>query len=405
MRAVEDVLTDNQLRDRAPGTPTGRRFDLDRITSHGWMILSTVGVVTASLLTLINGTLLPFVLVAPIQALLLIHIWRLHVQNQNWNARYRNLLSAISSAVVISDAEGNIAEPHPGIVHLTGMDWPQYRGTGWLEAVHPDDRSQIFGDGNEHEIRIREPQSGDWHWYLLRSVRLPRTREWISIVSDIHAGKLAAERHDILVGELRHRLKNLMSVIGGLATSSKPQGEPVVDSYVRKFLGRLQALTTAGDLLLANGRNLVEAGDVARATLKPFMEDGSGRIRIIGPKVVLSQETGGAFGLGIHELATNAIKYGALSVPDGTVTLIWRIEPQGQDECIVIEWKESGGPPVATPLREGFGTRILEFVPVREKNGNTAIEYQPDGLYVRISFARKAASALTESTAEIRRAG
>ena len=405
MRAVEDVHTQYQLRESTPGTHAGRRFSLDRITPHGWMILSTVGVVIASLLTLIHGTLLPFILVAPIQALLLVHMWRLHVQNQSWNARYRNLLSAISSAVVISDAEGNITEPHPGIAHITGMEWEQYRSTGWLAAVHPDDRDQIFGDGVEHEIRVRDPQSGDWHWYLLRSVRLPRTREWISIVSDIHAGKLAAERHDILVGELRHRLKNLMSVIGGLATSSKPQGEPAVDGYVRKFLGRLQALTTAGDLLLANGRNLVEAGDIARATLKPFMEDGSGRIRIIGPRLVLSQETGGALGLGIHELATNAIKYGALSVPDGTVTLIWRIDPQGQDERITIEWKEGGGPPVATPLREGFGTRILQFVPAREKNGETAIEYQPDGLYVRIGFARKAAGTMQDSAAEIRRAG
>ncbi len=405
MRAVEDVLTHNQLRARTPGSVADRRFSLDRITPHGWMILSTVGMALASVLTLVHGTLLPFILIIPIQALLLVHMWRLHARNQNWNARYRNLLSAISSAVVISDAEGNIAEPHPGIAHLTGMDWPQYRGTGWLTALHPDDRSQIFGDGTEHEIRVREPQSGDWHWYLLRSVRLPGANEWISMVSDIHAGKLAAERHDILVGELRHRLKNLMSVIGGLATSSKPQGEPVVDLYVRKFLGRLQALSTAGDLLLANGRNLVEAGDIARATLGPFMEDSPRRIRIVGPRLVLSEETGGAFGLGIHELATNAIKYGALSVPDGTVTLIWRIEPQGQDERIVIEWKESGGPPVATPLREGFGTRILQFVPAREKNGDTTIEYQPDGLYVRIGFARKAASAIAESAAEIRRAG
>ncbi len=405
MRAVEDVHTQYQLRESTPGARASRRFSLDRVTPHGWMIASTIGMTVASVLTLMHGTLLPFVLIIPIQALLLVQMWRLHVQNQSWNARYSNLLSAISSAVVITDAEGNIAEPHPGIAHITGMDWEQYRSTGWLAALHPDDRSQIFGEGTEHEIRIREPQSGDWHWYLLRSVRLPGTREWISIVSDIHAGKLAAERHDILVGELRHRLKNLMSVIGGLATSSKPQGEPAVDGYVRKFLGRLQALTTAGDLLLANGQNLVEAGDIARATLKPFMEDRSGRIRIIGPKLVLSQETGSALGLGIHELATNAMKYGALSVPDGTVTLIWRVDPQGQDERIAIEWKESGGPPVATPLREGFGTRILQFVPAREKNGETAIEYQPDGLYVRIGFLRKAAGATQESSAEIRRAG
>jgi two-component sensor histidine kinase len=174
--------------------------------------------------------------------------------------------------------------------------------------------------------------------------------------------------------------------------------------YVRKFLGRLQALSTAGDLMLANGRNLVEAGDIARATLTPFMEDGSRRIHIAGPKLVLSQETGGAFGLGIHELATNAIKYGALSAPEGTVSLVWCIEPQGQDERITIEWKESGGPPVAIPLRQGFGTRILQFVAAREKNGGTAIEYPPDGLYVRIGFVRKAANAIPENAPEIREA-
>ncbi len=334
--------------------------------------------------------------VAAIQAAMGLILREFFRESRRWGVRYRSLIGAISSAVTVSDPVGRITRPHPELGRLIGLDWPLYRGTKWREAIHPDDWSKLPNNPREtvgayrSEIRLRVPGSQDWRWYLLCAVPLSgrdgRVAEWVSILSDTHDRKLAQEQRDIVLGELRHRLKNLMAVISSLATSSKPRDEPAVDAFLKKFLGRLHALSAAGEMMLATDRVAIEAGAVVRATLAPFMADNAARFRIEGPPLFLSEETGGTLALGVHELATNAIKYGALSVPEGEVALIWRIEAAAEGELVTIEWTERGGPPAAIPNREGFGTRVVKFVPAREKSGNTVIEYKPEGLICRITF-------------------
>jgi len=336
--------------------------------------------------------------VAAIQVLMGLVMRQFFRESRRWGVRYRGLVGAIASAVTVSDAHGRIGRPHPDLGRLIGMDWPRYSGVGWLEAVHPDDIVKLPSNPHESadvyrdEIRLRDPRSGDWRWYLLRAVPMTAQdgtiAEWVSILSDIHERRLAMEQREILLGELRHRLKNLMAVVSSLATSAKPPDEPAVDTYVKKFLGRLHALTAAAESVLAGDQVAIEAGTVVRATLSPFIEENSRRFHIDGPRLLLSEDTGGALALGVHELATNAIKYGALSVPDGKVSLIWRSEPNGDGEQVTIEWTEQGGPPPVAPEREGFGIRVLKFVPAREKAGRTEIEYRPAGVFCRITFQR-----------------
>ena len=119
------------------------------------------------------------------------------------------------------------------------------------------------------------------------------------------------------------------------------------------------------------------------------MEERAERFVLSGQELYLSEETGGTLGLALHELATNAVKYGALSIPDGAVGFTWTVtrREDGQ-ERIVLEWKEHGGPPPTAPAREGFGTRLIRAVPARERGGKVEIRHDPDGFYCRISFLR-----------------
>ncbi len=117
-----------------------------------------------------------------------------------------------------------------------------------------------------------------------------------------------------------------------------------MDLFIAKLTGRLHALSAAADLLMAGRRTSLELGAIAKATLSPFMEERSQHIRIEGPALELSEETGGAIALAVHELATNALKYGALSVPEGRVSLSWWHNPVPDGDRVEIEWKETDGP-------------------------------------------------------------
>lgn len=318
-------------------------------------------------------------------------------ESRRWGVRYRKLVSAISSATSLSEADGRVERPQPELGRLIGMEWPEYRGTRWLEAVHPEDHALLppqspVTDSSVYrvEVRLKDPTTGDWRWHLIRATPLlddsGEVAEWISILTDIHPRKLAEQRRELLLGELRHRLKNLMTVIQAVAKASQPRGDQAVESYLEKFFGRLHALEAAGDQVIATHRTMIETGGVIRATLAPFAGESPQRIAIAGPRCMLSEATGGALAMGMHELATNAIKYGSLSVSKGTVSVAWECRDTADGERVVINWTERGGPAPLKPNREGYGSRIIRFVPARERGSKVDIDYAPEGLHCRISF-------------------
>jgi PAS domain S-box-containing protein len=319
-------------------------------------------------------------------------------------ARYHQLISVTSGIVWTTDALGHVDAPQTGWTEVTGIAWPAYRGLGWLDSVHEEDRAGIIPDAarlgpqgfHQAEFRLRDAQTRDWRWFGARAVpirdRRGRVRTWIATMTDIHERKRARERRDIVIGELRHRLKNLFTVIGSLAQSSKPPNQPEVDAYLNKLMGRLHALNAAADLVMVDWRVAIEIREMVSATLAPFMAGDTARIDVDGPSLELGEETGGALALAIHELATNALKYGALSAPEGKVALRWSCVPGPRGEEFILTWKESGGPPPVKPNQEGFGTRVVQFAAAREKAGEVNLNYQPDGLLCRIAYLRTPAA-------------
>ena len=326
-----------------------------------------------------------------VQVICCLLIWRFFVvSRRRFTQRIQAVTGGLNDSVFMANAAGS------PIAMLEGTGWkPQ--SEDWLQSIHPEDRAYWPVAGADEpqraEVRLKDTH-GDWRWHRVRAmpIRNPsgQITEWIGTLHDIHDQKLASEHRDLVIEELRHRLKNLVTVIDALAKNSRrpEELEPGVTAFLKRFLGRLHALGAAGDLVLAGNRVSIEAHALVKATLAPFMSENAQRIQVGGPSIMLSEDFGAGLGLAVHELATNALKYGALSNNEGRVSFTWSVIPEGDVQNIAFEWKELGGPQPNPPAKPGFGTRMIKHVAVREKSGRVDIDYLPDGLSCRIAFVR-----------------
>jgi len=184
-----------------------------------------------------------------------------------------------------------------------------------------------------------------------------------------------AEQHQaLLINELNHRVKNTLAIVQAIAWQSFRSGgmsKPAREA----FEGRLAALAAAHDVLT---RQNWEAGSIAQIVTEAVapQDPGDGRMTLSGPLVDLEPKTAVALALAVHELATNAVKYGALSSPEGRVEVRWTAE-RG---LLRLSWRETGGPPVKGPIQRGFGARLLEQGLAEELGGAVRLEFLPEGV-------------------------
>ena len=205
----------------------------------------------------------------------------------------------------------------------------------------------------ETEIQIVLPD-GQGRWLFLRAAVSPRDpARVIGVVMDITQRKLAEQRTALVAGELQHRLKNTLAVVQTVAAQSFRRRNDV-RSELETFEGRLAALAKATDLISANHGTAASIGEILARVTSPFLDRADAFV-IEGPDLEVGGQQAVALALAIHELSTNAVKYGALSVPGGRVLLTWRCV----DGAAEVTWREQGGPEVKSPTRRGFGTAIL----------------------------------------------
>ena len=208
------------------------------------------------------------------------------------------------------------------------------------------------------------------------------------VARDITEHKRAAAQQALLLGEMRHRVKNLSAVIEALARQSRPQDEPAVEVFVDAFMGRVRALLSTGELLLGSPQRSVELRQLLDKVLLPFVEPNlSERIVPQGPPILLPERAAGNLALAMHELATNALKYGALKTPLGKIHVTWSVEWLDGERRVQIDWRESGGEAItAKPERRGFGSRVIATALAGEHNGTSEVHFEPDGLHCRFQF-------------------
>jgi PAS domain S-box-containing protein len=199
-----------------------------------------------------------------------------------------------------------------------------------------------------------------------------------SVVHDITNLKQREEHAQLLLRELAHRTKNLLAIISGMARETAKHSVDLKE-FGARFASRIQGLAGSQDLLLQKDWNGAYLEDLVRSQLRPFIEKDSNRLRVQGPEVFLKPEAVHNLGMVLHELATNASKYGALSVPEGHVEIEWNLDPAPADARLHLTWRERGGPAPTVPIAKGFGHVVIEGMICRLLDATVALDYAADG--------------------------
>ena len=281
---------------------------------------------------------------------------------------------------------------------FTGVPEGSTDGEGWNDMFHPEDQERAWaqwrhclatGAPYEIEYRLRH-RSGDYRWTLgrARPVRDPAGRivRWIGTCTDIHEAKLAHARSETLSSELSHRIKNIFAIVTGLIRLSARR-DPSVATFARDLTQRIAALGRAHDY--ARPHSEKSRPDTSEMMLHgllatlfhPYAEAGNPRILVAGDDLPLDDKGATPIALLFHELATNAAKYGALSVADGQVA----VQTTRAGDTVTLVWEETGGPAIAAPpTQEGFGTKLAAMSVDQQLSGKLEREWRVAGLWVRV---------------------
>ncbi len=319
-----------------------------------------------------------------------------HMEREQREARLQSIVEQMPVGVIIArvpDGEVMIYNQaaerllgHP----VVGGDVETYGEYGGLNADgaplapadYPAARAVLTGETvEEEEITYRRGDGIITH--LLVSARRIETAAGdselvVCTFTDISERKRHEQHQRLLIDELNHRVKNMLAIVQSLAQQTLKSGR--VDPAVgRDFEGRLLALSAAHDVLTTKGWEPASIGAIFANGLTALGLDAY-RVSLVGPRVRVPAKTAVSLAMAFHELATNAIKYGSLSTPDGRVAIAWDVE----DGRLLIEWRESGGPPVAEPSRRGFGSRLIERALASDLQGQAKLDFRPEGLVCTI---------------------
>ncbi|NVD28029.1 MEKHLA domain-containing protein [Parasphingorhabdus flavimaris] len=215
------------------------------------------------------------------------------------------------------------------------------------------------------------------------------------IAHDISERKRAEERERLLMGEVNHRAKNMLTLVQVIARQTAANDAM---TFVQRFEERILALSASHDVLLNSGWQDIPLQELVQSQLAHFRDTLGSRIKLMGPPLKITAPAAQAIGMAVHELATNAAKYGALSNDDGIIEIDWKIEQSGEAEPdFSMHWTERGGPVVEKPTRNGFGSTVIDRLLAASLEGEVDLEWEPAGLVCRISC--RAAKLLSGSAA------
>ncbi len=236
---------------------------------------------------------------------------------------------------------------------------------------------------NLEPLERRVMRDDDATHYLMRILpyRAPDSTVDGTLITFVDVTRIVqAEQHQrLLVDELNHRVRNMLTVVTSLASQTMRRSTSLVE-FSENYLGRLQALTAAYALLSKENWRAVSLRDVVMEELRPFLAGDHTDATVDGPAVTLNPQAALALGMAIHELTTNAVKYGALSVPDGQLNVVWRVEHAAAGDQLVLEWAERGGPPVVTPTHRGFGMTLIERGLKQDMGAQVDVEFAETGV-------------------------
>ncbi|WP_170149883.1 HWE histidine kinase domain-containing protein [Rhodoplanes roseus] len=280
---------------------------------------------------------------------------------------------------------------------LFGRDVSEIVGRTDEEILPPESLAQFgalarnalaAGKAQGGEVSVKE--GADTRWYELHVEPLPDAAGTITGVAcalfDITERKTGESHLRLLMRELTHRSKNLLAVIQAMARQTARHSAGNIETFLEAFGARLQALATSHDLLVQEGWYGASLGDLTRRQLSKYLDGAASRVSVQGPAVHLKPAAAQSYGLALHELASNAERYGALSVPAGRVDVEWHMRPaeEGREEAVEILWAEKDGPDVTAPASRGFGTLVVEKNLARALDAEVVLDFDPGGVRCRM---------------------
>jgi len=314
-------------------------------------------------------------------------------------ARFRAMADSAPAMLWITETDGSASFLSRGFCDFIGKSEDTALGFGWLQAVHPDERPEVdrvFREANGQ----REPfaldyrlsrADGEYRWVI--DTGRPRFgsdgtfQGYIGSVIDITDRKASEDRQRLLLEELNHRVKNMLAIIQSIATQTL-RNKPDPAAFRVAFSARIAALASAHSLLTKALWKGVSLDEIIVATLAPFRNENQQQaIRVEGPPVVVAPNAAVTLSLVIHELATNAMKYGALSRATGRVDVLWKKSTAEGERPTQVElvWQEHGGPSVSPPASDGFGTRLIK-ASADQLGGTIELSFPNGGVECQLVF-------------------
>jgi len=304
--------------------------------------------------------------------------------------RLAAIINQATAGVAETDLDGRFTLVNPLFCHITGRTKNELYGMRMQDITHPDDLThneilfkQLVAEGERFELEKRYVRpDGSSIWVHTSDSPIinayGRVQRVLAVVLEITEHKRAEAHRELLLHELSHRVKNTLATVQSIAAQSA-RGATTVDGYRNAFMSRLMALSGTHNLLQTSDWHGALLRDVVQTELAPYRTDVA-RWTIKGADVLLEPNTALAFGMAVHELTTNAAKYGALSNGEGKVDISWTAPPHENGRALRFEWRESGGPRVKETRHKGFGTRLItEGLPL-QLDGKIQLDFNPAGV-------------------------
>jgi PAS domain S-box-containing protein len=306
-------------------------------------------------------------------------------------ARFRATFENAAVGIAHVAPDGRWLRVNAALCRILGYQAEELLARSFQDVTHPDDLAADLaqieqmhaGKAGSYGVDKRFMRKDGAAVWCRRTVSCVRRGDgaidyFVTVVEDITERKAHEEQVHMLMREVTHRSKNMLSLVHAIARQTAARAP---EDFIARFTERIQALAANQDLLVRNEWRGVDVGDLVRAQLAHFADLVGTRIIARGPKLRLNAAAAQAVGLALHELATNAGKYGALSTDSGRVDVRWRVEGGHLTMC----WIERNGPPVTSPQRQGFGSTVMTSLAERSVGGKVHLDYAPAGLRWRLT--------------------
>jgi PAS domain S-box-containing protein len=311
--------------------------------------------------------------------------------------RFRTLTTSIPQLVFTSLDTGERSWASPQWTTYTSLSESDSRDFGWLAAIHPDDRERTLRAWREASLkdtyliehRIRGGVELQYRWHLTRATPLPggdaNGREWVGASTDIHELRALKESQQVLLAELQHRTRNLLALVQSIADRSAHSASSL-PAFLCDFTQRLHALSRAESIAPSSDQGTVDVRKLVETELAAHLTaPASTRVSVEGPPTLVPPHAAQPLMLALHELATNAVKHGALAQRSARLHVHWHTERNRDRPEIVLHWDESE---VQMPTGEnrprGFGTELIERALPYQLSAETKLEFGEDGVHCTV---------------------